>query len=139
MTLKNKRTKQDVNKNVKHSIGLSNKNKLARIFIGLANPDANNVISPRNFLESDRHFTLMSFESVIKLFTAHIRSFLGRNKEKLCFNLAKHWSVKQLVHTFSRSYECCSNNNNNNYVEVTWPSITGARFSKTSNTFSGAT
>ena len=54
--------KHNVNKNVKHSIGLSNKNKRARIFIGLGNADANNVISPRNFLESDRHFTLTSFE-----------------------------------------------------------------------------
>ena len=50
MTLKNKRKK-----NAKHSIGLSNKNKRARIFIGLANADANND----NFLES---FALASFE-----------------------------------------------------------------------------
>ena len=39
------------------------------------------------------------------LFTAHIRSFLGGNKEKLCFNLAKHWYVKQIANTFSRSCE----------------------------------
>ena len=32
------------------------------------------------------------------LFTAHIRSFLGGNKE-VCFNLAKYWSVKQIANT----------------------------------------
>ena len=36
-------------------------------------------------------------------------SFLGGNKKKLCFNLAKHWSVKQIVNTFSRLYESHSN------------------------------
>ena len=34
------------------------------------------------------------------MFTAHIRSFLGGNKEKLCNNLAKNWSVKQIANTF---------------------------------------
>ena len=58
MTLKNNE-KQNVNKNAKHLIGSSNKNKRARIFIGLVNADANNVISPWNFLEG---FTLTSFE-----------------------------------------------------------------------------
>ena len=43
--------KQNVNKNAKHLIGSSNKNKRVRIFIGLVNADANNVISPWNFLE----------------------------------------------------------------------------------------
>ena len=39
-----------------------------------------------------------------------IRSFLSENKEKLCFtSLAKHWSVKQIANTFSRSYESHSN------------------------------
>ena len=37
-----------------------------------------------------------------------IRSFLGKNEEKVCFNLAKHWSVKQIADTFSRSYESFS-------------------------------
>ena len=88
-------------------IGLSNKNKQVRILIGLVNTDENNVISPWNFLES---FTLTSFEMqlcdwAVELFTAHIWSFLVRNKERLCFNLAKHWSMKQIANTFSRSYE----------------------------------
>ena len=51
--------KQNVNKNAEQLIGLSNKNKRARIFIGLANANnanANNAISPWNFLEIDRHF-----------------------------------------------------------------------------------
>ena len=68
----------------------------------------NNVISPWKFLESDRYFALTPFEMQycdwgIELFTANIRSFLGGNKEKLCFNLAKHWSVKLIGNTFSRS------------------------------------
>ena len=55
-------------------------------------------------------FALTSFEKqecdwAIELFTPHIRSFLGGNKEKLCFNLAKHWSVEQTANTFSRSHE----------------------------------
>ena len=45
----------------------------------------------------------------MELFTAYIRSFLGGNKEKLCFNLAKDWSVKQIANTFSTSYESRSN------------------------------
>ena len=45
------------------------------------------------------------------MFTAHIRSFLGGNKEKLCFNLAKHWFVKQIANTFSRTCESRSNSN----------------------------
>ena len=59
-------------------------------------------------MDSDRHFLSMSFDlgsNVIgqsNLFIANIRSFLGRNKEKLCFNLAKHWSVKQIGNPFSR-------------------------------------
>ena len=44
----------------------------------------------------------------IELFTAPIRSFLGGNKEKLCFNVVRHWSVKQIANTFSRSYKSCS-------------------------------
>ena len=44
MTLKNNE-KQNANKNAKHLIGSSNKIKRARIFIGLVNEDANNVIS----------------------------------------------------------------------------------------------
>ena len=39
------------------------------------------------------------------MFTSHIRSFFGGKKEKLCFNFAKHWSVKQIANTFSRSFE----------------------------------
>ena len=106
MTLKNNE-KQNANKNAKHLIGSSNKIKRARIFIGLVNEDANNVISQWNFLEG---FTLTSFEMqlcdwAIELFTAHIRSLLGGDKEKLCFNLAKHWFVKQIANTLSRSYE----------------------------------
>ena len=97
-------------------IGLSNKNKGTQIFIGLASADANNLISPWNFLESDRRFGLTSFEMqqcdwAIELFTAPIRSFLGGNKEKLCFNVVKHWSVKQIANTFSRSYESRSKSN----------------------------
>ena len=112
MTLKNRRKNtENVNKNAKHLIGLSKKNKRVRIFIGLANADANNVISSWNFQES---FALTSFEMqkcdwAVEFFTALIRSFLGGNKEKLCFNLAKHWSVKQIANTFSRSYESRSN------------------------------
>ena len=72
MTLKNK-----------HKKGLSDKNKRARSFFGLAKTDANNVISPWNFLEN---FALTSFEMqscdrAIILFTAHIKGFLGRNME----------------------------------------------------------
>ena len=48
MTLKNKR-KNRTQKNAKH-------------VTGLANVDANKVFSPWNFLESDRHFALTSFE-----------------------------------------------------------------------------
>ena len=59
--LKKKENNYNVNKNEKHLIGLSNKNKRAQIFIGLANADANNVISPWSFLESDQHFALTSF------------------------------------------------------------------------------
>ena len=81
MTLKNKRQNRPY-----RTIS-----KRAQIFIGLANVDANNVISPWNFLESYRHFALTPFEMqycdwVIDLFTALVRSFLGGNKEKLCFN-----------------------------------------------------
>ena len=63
----------------------------------------NNVISPWNFLESDRNFTLTSFDLCN-------RTVCG-NKEKLWFNLAKHWSVKQTANTFSRSYESRSIDN----------------------------
>ena len=111
MTLKNKcKKKQNVNKNAEYLIALSNKNKQGQIFIGLANAYANNVISPWNFLES---FGLMLFKMqycdwAIELFTAQMRCFFGWNKEKLCFHLAKHWSVKQTVNTFSRSYESLS-------------------------------
>ena len=59
MTLKSKLLTQNVEKNAKHLIGLSNKNKRARISIGLASEDANNIISPRMFLEC---FALKSFE-----------------------------------------------------------------------------
>ena len=45
MTLKNKHKRANKCKNAKHLIGLSNKNKRARIFIGIANADANKVIS----------------------------------------------------------------------------------------------
>ena len=53
---------------------IEKKNKRARIFIALANADANNVISPWNFLES---FALTSVEMqycdwVIELITGHI-------------------------------------------------------------------
>ena len=44
MTVKNKRG-SNINNNAKHLIGLSNTNKRARIFIGLADGDARNVIS----------------------------------------------------------------------------------------------
>ena len=54
--------KQNVNKYAKHLIDLLNKNKAARIFMGLANADANSVISLWTFVKSDRRFALTSFE-----------------------------------------------------------------------------
>ena len=59
MTLKNKRKNRTYTNYAKHLIGLSNKNKRARIFIGLAKAVVKNVIFPFNFLES---FALTSFE-----------------------------------------------------------------------------
>ena len=65
---------------------------------------------PHLSMESDLkgHLKCINVIGHFKLFTAHITSFFGGNKEKLCFNLAEGWSVKQIVNTFSRSYESCS-------------------------------
>ena len=57
-----------------------------------------------------KRFALTSFEMQlcdweIEMFTVHIRSFLYGNEKKFCFNLAKHWPVKQIADNFSRSYE----------------------------------
>ena len=112
MTLK-KSVKTERKQKCKHLFGLSNKNKRVRIFLGLANADANNVISPWNFLESDRHFALTSFEIqecdwAIQLFT--VLPVLGvslagiRRSFVLMLPNIGPWTL------FSRSCESRSNN-----------------------------
>ena len=59
MTLKN--TRKNKRKNI-YSNWLIEQNKRARIFIGLVIADVNSLISPWNFLESDRLLALTSFE-----------------------------------------------------------------------------
>ena len=49
-------------KTERKNFGSTHKNKRPRIFIGLANANAKNVISPWKFLESDRHFALKSYK-----------------------------------------------------------------------------
>ena len=60
MTLKNKRKNRTKTKMQKNSMAYRTKAN-GRVF-SLANANANKVISPWNFLESDWHFALMSVE-----------------------------------------------------------------------------
>ena len=84
-----KRNVKNANPNAKHLIGLSNKNKRSRIFIGRANTY---VIFRWNFMKSDQHFALTSAE-------VQQCDFLSK---RLCFNFAKQWPRKRNYELFSK-------------------------------------
>ena len=65
-----------------------------RIFFGLADWGAKNIISPCKFLESLSLRHLKCSYWAIELLTAPMSTFLGGNKEKLCFNFTKCWPVE---------------------------------------------